>query len=204
MARLMDIFADKTVFIAGAATDLVWRLLPQLESARARVILLDEDEDELMSMARRAPTLIEPLPVEKLEADTVKVVGEIWGEAPIDILIDALALSESCEGADVPFTANALMTGFEPALSTADGCAISIIPKPFQSLDARAQMVEAACLQMAGTFADKWAPQRVTYNVLRPMPGASAIALAKAVNIAARAGWDNFTGVHIPVRAASR
>ncbi|CUJ33240.1 hypothetical protein TA5114_02938 [Cognatishimia activa] len=204
MARLMDIFADKTVLIAGAATDLVWRLLPQLESARARVILLDEDEDELMSMARRAPTLLEPLPVEKMEAETVKVVGKIWGDEPIDVLIDALALSECCEGADVPFTSKALMSAFEPALSTADGCVVSIVPKPFHSMDATAKMVEAACLQMAATLAEKWGPQRVTFNVVRPAPGASANALAKAVDIAARAGWNNFTGVHIPVRAASR
>lgn len=199
----MDVFADKTVFIAGAATDLTWRLLPQLERAEARVILLDDDADELMSMARRNPSVIEPLPINRLSARTCAVVGEIWEAEPVDVFLDLVALTSTDSGEQKLAVSRALLKSFEPALMAADGCVISVVPKTTRNDRIEHQVAEAGYLQLAETLANRWAKWRVTYNVLRPVAGASASSMAKAVDIAARAGWDNFTGVHIPISSAA-
>lgn len=199
----MDIFADKTVFIIGAASDLTWRLLPILTRAEARVILMDDDADELLAMARKEPALIEPLTVEKLNAATCRSVGEIWGDEPIDILLDLLALGERGDPAQSSATSKAALTAFEPALMSADGCVVSVIPKSQADDDLATQMAEAAHLKMASALSKKWARWRVTHNVLRPERGAPSSSMVKAVQVAVQAGWDNFTGVHIPIASAA-
>lgn len=198
----MEIFADKTVFIAGAVTDLAWRLLPVLQRAEARVILMDDDADELILMSRKDPTWIEPLPVEHMDAATCQVVGEIWEDEPIDIFLDFMALTEIVPPSEKLRASQALLTAFEPALMAADGCVVSIIPQSPKD-DLAAQVAEAGQLQLAKSLAEKWQRWRVTYNVLRPEAGASASSMARAVNVAVRAGWDNFTGVHIPIASAA-
>ena len=199
----MEIFADKTVFIAGAGTELAWRLLQTLERAEARVILMDDDADELIAMARKGPSLIEPLPLENLDATTCTFVGDIWGEEPIDVLLDLVALTDSGSPADRLDTSKAMLTAFEPALMSADGCVVSVIPKSHPKDDVVTQVAEAGHLKLAETLGEKWARWRVTYNVLRPEQGASASSMVKAVNVAVLAGWDNFTGVHIPIASAA-
>lgn len=199
----MEIFADKTVFIAGAATDLTWRLLPVLEHAEARVILMDVDADELMAMAQKGPSMIEPLPVGHLDAKTCTFVGDIWGEEPIDVFLDLIALSDAGNPLERLKTSKAMLTAFEPALMSADGGVISIIPKSHPKDNVATQVAEAGQMKLAETLGDKWARWRVTYNVLRPEQGASASAMAKAVSVAVQAGWDNFTGVHIPIASAA-
>lgn len=203
MALAMEIFADKTVFIAGAATDLAWRLLPQLERAEARVILLDDDAEELMSMARRNPEVIEPLPISRMSAKNCAIVGEIWEDEPIDVFLDLVSLTDAESAEQKLGVSRTLLRSFEPALKAADGCVVSVVPKTSKTDRVEHQVAEAGYLQLASALAAKWAKSRVTYNVLRPAPGASASSMAKAIDIAARAGWDNFTGVHIPISSAA-
>ena len=199
----MDIFADKTVFIAGAATDLGWRLLPLLAKAKARVILMDEDGEELTAMAQTNTQIFEPLHIDRLNAQTCSVVGRIWGDEPIDVLLDFTALSDFCEATDRPQTVHALLKAFEPALMSADGGVVSVIPQTGAEGSAEDMVAEAGLLKLAESFGQNWHRWRVTYNVLRPEVGASAIAMTTAVNVAVQAGWDNFTGVHIPIASAA-
>lgn len=199
----MDIFADKTVFIAGAACDLTWCLLPVLESANARAILMDMECTELMSMARRNVELLEPLPLRELSAANCKVVGEIWDAEPIDILIDMVSISSPQSGEKQLQISRTMLHAFEPALRAAEGCVISVVPKARRSDPVKLQVAEAGHLQLADLLAKRWADWSVTHNLLRPEKGASAASMAKAVDIAAQAGWHNFTGVHVPISATS-
>ena len=197
----MEIFADKTVFVIGAATDLMWRLLPLMEAGPARVVLLDCEDDEIMSMARRAPSIVEPICLESLSPLPIKLVGDIWATEPIDILLDLTALSEEVFTDQRAEISRSVLAAFEPALMAADGCVVSVIPQAGESADIDSQMSEAASLRLAEVTSKKWARWRVTLNVLRPEAGASASDMAKAIEIAIRAGWDNFTGVHIPIQS---
>ncbi|MFY0595898.1 MAG: hypothetical protein JXQ85_05675 [Cognatishimia sp.] len=199
----MSVFEDKTIFVAGAASDVVWRLLPAFESAKARVVLMDEDADELMSMARKSPARFDPLPVTRLNAKTCAAIGGVWQDEPIDIFLDFLALTDVGQNERMLAASRACVRAFEPALMAADGCVVSAIPAPAREDDLAAKIIEAGHLQLARSMSDRWARWQVCYNVLRPAAGASASAIAQAVDIAVQAGWRNFTGVHVPIRSAA-
>lgn len=198
----MQGFEGKIIFVAGATTDLGWRLLPAFERADARVILLDQDADDLLEMARRNPGKFEPLPVVQKTAQQFKDIGRIWGSEPLHLLIDLLPMTLRENDDCMIGPSLALIEGLGHGLHAAKGSVISVIPTAAPDDPVSYQVAEAGLCRMAQVLGDQWEPNGVQYNVLRPVAGASAQDMAKAITFLAEAAVAQLSGVHVPIRPA--
>lgn len=198
----MQGFDEKIIFVAGATTDLGWRLLPAFKRANARVILLDHDADDLLEMAARCPGRFEPLPVTQKSSQQFTDIGRIWGAEPLHLLIDLLPIGLR-EGSDCMIGPSlALIEGLGQGLRAAKGSVISVIPTAAPEDPVAYQVAEAGLCRMAQVLGDQWEPHGVQFNVLRPVAGASAQDMANAISFLAEAAVAQLTGVHVPIRPA--
>ncbi|MDC0737349.1 hypothetical protein N6L24_03595 [Cognatishimia sp. SS12] len=199
----MHRLAGKIVIVAGAATDLGWRLLPLFQSAGVRAILIDSDAEELIAMARRNPRQFEPLPVSRIAAQPFQQIGAIWGDEPLDLLIDLLPLGPHDRQGRLVSADLALLQGLASGLAAAKGRVISVIPKACAEDPVAYQIDEAGLCRITEVMGHLWAPKDVRINVLRPVPGASASDMAEAIAFLAETGTLPVGGLQIPIQSAA-
>lgn len=202
MRPVMHGFDGKIVFVAGAACDLGWQLLPILKDAGARVILMDEDTDALCDMASIAPHQFEPLPVPDPSVKSYGQIGQIWGDQPLDYLIDLMPLQKKSDRPQWAETNLALVCGLKPGLDQTNGAVLSVIPQSTPDDPLTYQMSEAGLCRMAKVLGERWRKDGVFYNVLRPEKDSSVQDILNAICYVSCAADVQLSGLSVPLTPA--
>lgn len=203
----MQVFDGKVIFVAGATCALGRQLLPMLQQANARVVLMDKDPDTLCDMASVAPHRIEPLPVPDPSVKTYGQIGQIWENQPLDFLIDLLPWQKSCEAqaeSNLQWaeTNLALICGLKPGLQKAGGTVVSVIPHAAPGDPLPYQMSEAGLCRMAKVLAQRWRQDGIFYNVMRPQKDSEIPALLETLHYVCSASDLHLSGLNVGLTAA--
>lgn len=177
----MDLETSRnTVLIASAGCAVGGALAGRLVAAGAQVVVADHAERRALALARRAPCDIESLTLDCLRPGQCRLLGEIWDDTPLDLLVHLHPLRSprrpGAAVAAIPALTRALMRG----LGEGAGLVVIACRVPGSNAPPEMHAFDAAMAALAPHMQAE-AGARARVNVLRLAPGARAALLIRAV-----------------------
>ncbi|MFU8778044.1 MAG: hypothetical protein ACNA7M_10310 [Roseovarius sp.] len=111
----------KTVLIAAAGCAPGVVLAQGLARAGAQVIVIDREDRRCQALARLVPGRIETLALDVMRPAVCARLGDLWGQAPIDLLIHLQPLRMAGRLGAVTQAIPALSRALRPGLAAARG-----------------------------------------------------------------------------------
>ena len=170
-------FENRTILMAGAACAAGAVLATFYARSGARVVLIDQDEAAILTIARRFPERIDALRFDVMRPDLCRRLGQLWEDEPISALIHLQALrSRTGPGAHLT-SIETLSLALAPGLGGQGRVAILYPVPDGQSAAGKAAL--AAYEAMPATLQDRLGGQGVLVNALR-LPQVSGRAARQA------------------------
>jgi NAD(P)-dependent dehydrogenase (short-subunit alcohol dehydrogenase family) len=192
---------QKTILVAGAASEIGRQLLPVLRKSFARTILLDQNHEKLISMARTCPDRIEPLIMSTCDVDQIAELGVIWEDEPLDFLINLKATRRHDRQGTLVAASTALCRGLAPGLQSAGGAIINVIPRGAATDSFEYQVAEAGLKRMSELLGQSLGQIGVRVNCICPEPNARPLDVARTIEVLMHDSAAHISRASIPIHA---
>ena len=141
--------SQKTVLIVQAGCGVGADLAVAFSAAGARVIVVDHAERRTLALARHAPHRIESLTLDSLRPGQCRLLGRIWADEPLDILVHLHALRSPRRLGAAVAAIPALTRALLPGLARGEGQVIAACRAPRPDAQSEDHAFDAALLALA-------------------------------------------------------
>lgn len=167
-------YSGRTIVLAGAGCAYGAALTRALVAAGGTVVLLDSVEAALLPLARHNPDRIEPLTIALDSAGAIDMLGRIWADEPLHLLVMLQSLRMERRPGSAVKSMLLLARALEPGLIAGQGNVVTLIRAADDRADPVRQSAEAAQMRLSAVLPDQLAPRGVRVNTIRIWPAEAA------------------------------